>query len=411
MNIGLVGFGISNQAVYEHFKGSHKITVHNEHKIPLPYDASFVFGKDYLNCNEDVIFRSPSVRPDKINAQATVLCEAVYALNNLSATKICITGSDGKTTTSTLIYEILKNKRTYLGGNIGNPLICALDKGYDFIVSELSSFQLMDERAPACDTAIITNVTENHLDYHKDMDEYISAKERILENAKRIVLNYDNPILKRLGKKYKNAEYFSLNTPCEAYVKEGYIFLYGKKLLDVSKIKLKGSFNVLNVLASLIATHPYVDTEPQINAICSFSGVKNRMELIAEKNGIKFYNSSADTTPSRTLATLSHFDEQKCVIILGGSDKNLSYAVLGEPLLRVKASIIFGENKQKIASILNSQNVFLVNNLQEAVALGVSLCQNGDSLLLSPASASFDMFSSYVERGNTFASIVNQLQI
>ena len=411
MNIGLVGFGVSNQAVYEHFKGSHQITVHNERKIPLPNNVSFVFGKDYLNCNEDMVFRSPSVRRDKINTKAPVACEAIYALNNLSGTKICITGSDGKTTTSTLIYEILRNRRAYLGGNIGTPLINAINKEYDFIVSELSSFQLMDDCAPACDTAIITNVTENHLDYHKDMKEYILAKERILINANRIILNYDNSISRFLGEKYKNAEYFSLNTPCASYVKDGYIFLYGKKLLSVSEIKLKGSFNVLNVLASLIATHPYVDTESQINAVCSFSGVKNRMELIAEKNGIKFYNSSADTTPSRTLATLSHFDPKRCVLILGGSDKNLSYDVLKAPLSCVKASIILGENKQKILSALDSKSVFLVNNLQEAVALGVSLCQNGDSLLLSPASASFDMFSSYVERGNTFASIVKQLQI
>ena len=410
MNIGLIGFGVSNKAIYEHFRNSHKITIHNECKIPVPSDTELIFGNNYLECNEDVIFRSPSVRPDKIKANAPIYCEATYALKNLKGCKLCVTGSDGKTTTSSLIFEILKDKNAYLGGNIGNPLIYGLDKGYDFIVSELSSFQLMDSY-PLSQVAIITNITENHLNYHKSMAEYIEAKENLLRNAQHIILNYDDEILREIGKKYKNVSYFSLNTPCDAYYKNNLLYLQGKPLFSCDKIKLKGKFNLLNVLASILATYKYVDLKDIENAICGFGGVNNRLQLVRELDGIKFYNSSIDSTPSRTITTLSAFDLSKCVVILGGSDKNLTYNVLGSSLKNLKSAIVLGENKDKILASLNNyvKNLYVVNNLNEAISLGYKLCQNGDSLILSPASASFDMFSSYKERGEVFTQIVNNL--
>ncbi len=408
--LGLIGFGVSNQAVYNHFKNDFKITVHNRDAISVPSDVSSIFGDGYLNCSEDIIFRSPGVRPDKITTQSPVFCEAIYALSNLKGTKICVTGSDGKTTTSTLIYEILKRKNAFLGGNIGTPLIDAVCGGYDFIVSELSSFQLMDA-SPFCDTAIITGITENHLDYHTDMAEYISAKEGLLKNASRIILNYDNEISREIGKRYKNAEYFSLEYPCDAYICDGYFCIKNKKLFATDKIKLKGKFNLLNMLAAILATYDYAsDTEIE-NAICSFNGVANRLELVREIDGIKFYNSSVDSTPSRTLATLSAFDKGRCVIILGGSDKNLSYDILGENLRDIKAALVLGESREKIVAALSPYNIKIiaVNNLNEAVRIGFGLCKSGDFLILSPACASFDMFSSYVERGSRFKEIVNNL--
>ena len=407
MNIGLVGFGVSNKAIYEHFKDTHKITIHNKMKIPVPKCVNAIFGEGYLNCSEDIVFRSPSVRPDKINASCPIFCEATYALNKLGGTKICITGSDGKTTTSSLIYEVLRDKNAYLGGNIGRPLISAVKESYDFIISELSSFQLMDH-SPKCDVAIITNITENHLDYHKSMAEYIEAKENLVKNAKHIILNYDDEALREMGKKYKNVSYFSLNTPCDAYIDNGYIYLKGKRLFSVSQIKLKGKFNLLNVLASMLATYKYTDN---FDAICNFGGVENRLELVRDLNGIKFYNSSIDSTPSRTIATLSAFDKSRCVVILGGSDKNLSYDILGKELKSIKSAIILGENKQKILASLNNyvKNIFIVNNLKEAINLGYTLCENGDMLILSPASTSFDMFSSYKERGEQFKKAVQNI--
>lgn len=410
MSIGLIGFGVSNKAIYEHFKDNCKLTVHNYKEISLPSDVKAVFGENYLECNEDIVFRSPSVRPDKIKTDSPVFCEATYALEKLGGQKISITGSDGKTTTSSLIFEILKNKNAYLGGNIGSPLINAIGKCYDFIVSELSSFQLMDA-CPICDVAIITNITENHLDYHINMDEYILAKENLLKNAKHIILNYDDEILRKIGKKYRNVSYFSLNTPCDAYINNGYFCLNGKNLFSIDEIKLRGKFNLLNILASMLAAYRYVDLEEMKNAICSFSGVSNRLELVKELTGVKFYNCSIDSTPSRTVATLSAFDKSKCVVILGGSDKNLSYDILGKELKSIKSAIILGENKHKILASLNNnvKNIYIVNSLYEAVKLGYGLCKNGDNLILSPASTSFDMYSSYKERGENFRKAINNL--
>lgn len=407
MDVGLVGFGVSNKAIYEHFKDTCNITIHNENKISVPNGAKAIFGDGYLRCNEDIVFRSPVIRPDKIKTHSPVFCEATYALNKLTGTKICITGSDGKTTTSSLIYEILKHKNAYLGGNIGKPLISALEGGYDFIVSELSSFQLIDS-SPKCDAAIITGITENHLNWHRDMDEYIRAKENLLKNAKRIILNYDNEALRKIGKKYGNVCYFSLNHPCDAYIKDGCFCLKGKKLFATDKIKLMGKFNLLNALASMLATYEYASLEELENAICNFNGVASRLEFVRELKGIKFYNSSVDSTPSRTIATLSCFDKGKCVVILGGSDKNLSYDALRNHLSTV---ILLGENKHKILASLNNyvDKIYIVNDLKEAVTLGYNLCKSGDSLLLSPASASFDMFSSYKERGELFKKYVNKL--
>lgn len=410
MNIGLIGFGVSNKAVYEHFKKNHSICVHNENKIPVPEGVKAAFGKEYLNCDEDMVFRSPSVRQDRIKTHSPVFCEATYALDKLRGTKICITGSDGKTTTSSLIYEALKCKNAYLGGNIGKPLINAIGAGYDYIVAELSSFQLM-EAQPVCDVAIITGITENHLNYHTDMEEYISAKENLLRGAGRIILNYDDEILRRLGKKYDNVCYFSLNSPCDAYVKDGYFCLRGKRLFSTDKIRLRGKFNLLNVLACILATYEYASQTEIENAICNFRGVDNRLQLVRELNNVKFYNSSADSTPSRTASTLSAFDKDRTVIILGGSDKNLSYDILGKELEGIRAVILLGENKNKILASINKyvNKIYIVNDINEAVTLGYSLCKTGDSLLLSPASASFDMFSSYKERGEQFKKAVQNI--
>ena len=410
MDIGLIGFGVSNKALYEHFKGTCQITIHNEKEIPVPSDVNSIFGEGYLICNEDIAFRSPSVRPDKIYASCPVLSEVSYALSKLSGCKICITGSDGKTTTSTLIYEILKSKNAYLGGNIGKPLIKALDGSYDYIVSELSSFQLMDF-CPECDVAIITNITENHLNYHSDMAEYINAKEHIIKNAKRVILNYDDRILRKIGRKHSNVSYFSLNTPCDGYMKNQHFYLYGKKLFSVKNIKLRGKFNLMNILASMLATYEYATPTEMENAICNFSGVSHRLEFVREINKIRFYNSSIDSTPSRTIATLSAFDKSKSIVILGGSDKNLSYNILGHELKNIKAVIALGENKHKILASLNDhvKNIYLVNDLDEAILLGYKIANGGDNIILSPASASFDMYSSYKERGEDFKRIVNNL--
>lgn len=413
-SLALVGFGVSNQAVYQQFKGDYKITIHNPTKISVPKDASLIYNEHYLRCYEDIVFRSPSVKKSDIITDGPIYCESIYALNNMAKTKICVTGSDGKTTTCSLIFNILRGKNAFLGGNIGTPLLNAVNKGYDFIVGELSSFQLLNESV-LVDTAVITNITENHLDYHADMAEYIGAKESLLKNAKHIVLNYDDKILRELGNRYKDlgrsVEFFSLKEKADAYLDNGYLYLKGIKLFHRDKIKLAGDFNISNALAAILATYKHVSIDEICHGAISFNGVKNRLEFIRELKGIKFYNSSIDSTPSRTIASLSAFDITRCIVILGGRDKNLSYDILENHLKNAKAILVMGENRQKILNAIANCSVkaLLVNNMKEATSVAYSLADIGDNVILSPASTSFDMYESYVARGLDFIKHVNLL--
>ena len=212
-SVSLLGYGVSNSAVCECLlKNGIFPTVRNEKIVDLPNGANGIFGGDYLNAEEDVVFRSPAIRGEKISKDSRVYTEISFSLENTQAHKIGITGSDGKTTTATLIYEILKadEKASYLVGNIGNPLISYIDKieSNDFIVSELSSFQLFDY-TPSLDVAVVTSISENHLDWHKDMSEYVLSKRNIVKNAKCVVLNYDMPYRELFD--IKNTVYCSLS--------------------------------------------------------------------------------------------------------------------------------------------------------------------------------------------------------
>ena len=413
-SIGLVGFGASSKALALHFLPlGYNITIHSYEPIALPSGASGCFGENYLVCNEDIVFRSPSVRPDMIKATGRVLCESEYALSQLGGVKICITGSDGKTTTSTLIHKALCTEHNaFLGGNIGIPLTNAIGKNYDFIVSELSSFQLMDY-APTCDVAVITNITPNHLNWHKSMDEYKSAKESVLKNARHRVLCYDSMPVRALASKYKSVSLFSLSDLSGlgyegAYLKNEYIYLNDTRLISKNELSVMGDFNLLNVMACACATQSYVSRCNLIQAIREFKGVTHRCELVKKINGISLYNSSIDTTPSRTIATLSAFDKSKTIVILGGQDKGVSFEPLKSALASLRGAIVFGQSKDKILPHLKCKS-YVVNTLKEAVLCALSIARVGDFIVLSPACTSFDMFKDYKERGETFCKIANEI--
>lgn len=412
-SIALVGFGVSNKALYEHFLPlGYKINVHLEKEIPLPHGVNGIFGKDYLKCNEDLVFRSPSVRPDSIITSSRVLCESEYSLPRLTGKKICITGSDGKTTTTSLIGCVLDDFSTLVGGNIGTPLASGLGKGYDFVISELSSFQLMDFE-PECDVAIITSITPNHLNWHRDMDEYIGVKTRVLKHARARVLCYDYKDLRSLGALYDNVTYFSLSDlsslkGSRVYLRGEEIYYNSTRVLSKNEILLRGDFNILNVMATIGACAPYVSFNTLVDKIKAFKGVPHRLEFVKMVGDVSFFNSSIDTTPSRTLATLSAFDKSKTVAILGGQDKNLSYECLGEPLKNLRGAVLFGQSKNKILPHIKCR-ACVVNTLREAVLCAYSLAHRGDSVVLSPACTSFDMFDSYKARGEEFCKIVNEI--
>jgi UDP-N-acetylmuramoylalanine--D-glutamate ligase len=402
------------------------------------YNIPFSFGENYLSklIDFDLIFRSPSCRPDlpellkEAQRGAIITTEIEMLLELCPAKTIGITGSDGKTTTSTLIYEILKQKgyECYLGGNIGTPLFTKIEemRPDDIVVLELSSFQLMGINVSP-NIAVITNVTPNHLDIHKSYDEYIQAKSNIFKYQKEndvVILNYDNDITKNFAKITPGKTiFFSSKTKLTdgIILDEGIIKLCDNNLrrhvINTKNMKLRGIHNSENACAAIAATSSLVDIVDQVQVLTDFLGVEHRLEYVKEINEVKWYNDSIGTSPTRTIAGLYSFDET-IVLIAGGYDKHLDYEPLAKPILE-KASklILMGQTAKKINTVVTEElkqsdkklEIYNVNTLEEAVKKAKEIAAKGEIVLFSPASASFDMFKSFAERGEKFKELVNKL--
>jgi len=340
---------------------------------------------------------------------------------------ISITGSNGKSTTSTLIYNIfnLANKKTTLVGNIGNSFCgeVAKNKKQTYIV-EVSSFQLETIEKYRSNTACFLNFSENHLDRHFSLKNYFSTKTKIFKNSKNTdykILNYDDEKVKNI-KLNKNTFYFSRFERVKgAYVLDDKIYFnngkVAEKIINLNQIKLLGDHNIENVLcAILVAKLHKIKNEFIAKAIENFYGINHRIEFIEEINGIKFYNDSKSTTCKATLTALDCFKNDRVMLILGGSDKGFEFAELFQNLPECVVSIIaIGEVKEKIfkdAKEYKFYNINLLNSFEETVktAFNLSLSENLNVVLLSPATASFDMFKNFEERGNTFKKIVKEIK-
>ena len=393
-------------------------------------------GEGYLDdLTEDVIFRTPGMRPDL--PQLTAAVERGSALTSemevffevCPCPKIAVTGSDGKTTTTTIIAELLRRagKTVHLGGNIGHPLLAETGsmKPDDVAVLELSSFQLMTmTRSPHI--AVVTNLAPNHLDVHKDFQEYINAKENIFthQTAEDIaVFNADNPYtLEEASRAVGRARMFSRQKELE----DG-VFLRGdaiiaqhdgaeRQVMTTADIKLPGVHNIENYMAAIAAVDGLVPDEVIRDFAREFGGVEHRIELIRARNGVRWYNDSIASSPSRTIAGLNSFKE-KVILIAGGKDKGISYESLG-PVIndRVKLLILCGATagviRQSTEQAPNYEGLEIVDvaDYHEAVALANSRAREGDVVLLSPASTSFDRFANFMERGRVFKDIVNSLE-
>ena len=393
-------------------------------------------GEGYLDdLTEDVIFRTPGMRPDL--PQLTAAEERGSALTSemevffevCPCPKIAVTGSDGKTTTTTIIAELLRRagKSVHLGGNIGHPLLAETGsmKPDDVAVLELSSFQLMTmTRSPHI--AVVTNLAPNHLDVHKDFQEYINAKENIFthQTAEDIaVFNADNPYtLEEASRAVGRARMFSRQKELE----DG-VFLRGdaiiaqhdgaeRQVMTTADIKLPGVHNIENYMAAIAAVDGLVPDEVIRDFAREFGGVEHRIELIRTRKGVRWYNDSIASSPSRTIAGLNSFRE-KVILIAGGKDKGISYESLG-PVIndRVKLLILCGATagviRQSTEQAPNYEGLEIVDvaDYHEAVALANSRAREGDVVLLSPASTSFDRFANFMERGRVFKDIVNSLE-
>lgn len=447
--IAIIGLGTSNIPLldYLHDNKSNVTVFDNREieKIPknvmdkiTEYSMEFSFGKNYLSKlkNFDVIIRSPSCLPtvpelEEEEKRGALLTTEVELLMKMCPCKmIGVTGSDGKTTTTTLISEILK-KAGYVchtGGNIGTPLFTKLDeiKPEDVVVLELSSFQLMGmEVSP--DIAVVTNVTPNHLDIHKDFEEYIEAKKNIYRFQNKdgiVVLNKDNKITREYGITVKGKViYFSSQEKLDnGYIVDGDVIKecddkLRKHIVNTRQLHLKGVHNFENVCAAIAATRTLVDLDTAVEAIKEFKGVPHRIEFVKEVNGVKWYNDSASTTPSRAISALNAF-HQKVILIAGGSDKNLDYTEIAKPILdNVKVLVLMGKTSEKIFNAVKAEaerenkelDIYQADSLTQAIILAKRHSRENDVVLFSPASASFDMFKNMYDRGDQFRNIVNKM--
>lgn len=391
-------------------------------------------GADYLDHLEgaDVIFRTPGLRPDvpqiarAVAAGARLTSEMEAFLDLCPCRIIAVTGSDGKTTTTTIIAGLLKaaGYRTFVGGNIGHPLLCQVDdiRPDDMVVLELSSFQLMTVRqSPSI--AVVTNLSPNHLDIHRDMEEYVNAKKNIFayqDGCDRLVLNADNEITAGFAREARGAVIlFSRRGPVEGgvYLRDRTVMCAGRPVLTTGDILLPGLHNLENYMAAIAAVDGLVPDEVIREYARTFGGVPHRIELVRELEGARWYNDSIASSPSRTIAGLRSFP-QKVILIAGGYDKHIPYEALGPELVEhVKALLLTGDTAEKIkAAVLaapgyqaGAPEVIDCADLKEAVERARALAKPGDVVILSPASASFDRFKNFEERGNVFKELVNAL--
>lgn len=436
-NIGFLGIGRSNMPLIRMLSaegvlvtvrdGKEKGSFGDMEKELESLGVTMITGADYLeNLGvHDIIYKTPGMRGDKpeiLEAMAlgTILTSEMELFFELCPCKIfAVTGSDGKTTTTTLIYKILTEAgyTCHLGGNIGRPLIGDIEKikPSDFAVVELSSFQLFNMKKSA-DVAVITNISENHLDWHKDYEEYIEAKKNIFihqETDDLVVLNEDNYYTREMkDDKDGNVKTFSRKTEADVYLKDGAIWSDGIEIMKVSDIKIPGMHNVENYMAAIAATHFYVSPEDIKKVATTFGGVEHRNELVREVSGVFYYNDSIASSPTRTMATLSSFNE-KVILIAGGYDKNLNYEPLGPAIKdKVKHLVLVGATSDKIEAAAKNAGFSSIErtaDFKEAILMAKSVAEKGDKIVLSPASASFDMFKDFEQRGTIFKEIVNSL--
>ena len=386
-------------------------------------------GENYLDGVEaDVVFRTPGMHPANpaiqalVSRGAQVTSEMEVFFEVCPCTILAVTGSDGKTTTTTLVSEMLKaeGKTVWLGGNIGTPLLPLVRqmKPSDFAVVELSSFQLMDmKRSPA--RAVITNLAPNHLDIHKDMAEYVQAKTNIFryqdENGI-LILNADNPITAAFRGNGKTL-FFSRQKEADVCLVDGVICRHGEKVLKTSEILIPGVHNVENYMAAIAMVDGLVSDETIRQVARTFGGVEHRIELVRVKDGVRFYNDSIASSPSRTIAGLRSFPE-KVILIAGGYDKHIPYDVLGpEICAHVKKLFLGGATGEKIRQAVISCPEYDPKALEitdcgcfePAVRAAAAAAKTGDVVLMSPASAAFDQFKNFMVRGDFYKKLVKEL--
>lgn len=381
---------------------------------------------DILTSDFDYLIKNPGIRNDhkyvlfcnKYNIPVINEIEMAYHLLPKNVSIIGITGTNGKTTTTTLIYEVLRrgNRTVHLTGNLGYPLSSFLDKikENDIIVIEIAGHHLVNFKDFKTNISVLTNISEAHLDFHGNYDNYIKIKSKIFDHHDEndlAIVNYNNEESMKLVPKIKSRIlYFSSNdAKCDAYLSDDYIYINNDKFLNVNDTRLKGKHNFENMMCAILCgIEMNVDKEQIKDAIIDFGGVEHRLEFVRKINNIEFYNDSKSTNNKATQIALSAFSKP-IILILGGLDRGQSFDELAPYISNVKKIICYGETKNKIKefSETNNKECIVLNNLEEATKLSYQLAEADTIVLLSPACASWDQYKCFEDRGDEFKRIIN----
>ena len=386
-------------------------------------------GDTYMEVETDVVFRTPGMHPNnpglvKLREQGALVTSEMDAFFEVCPChKIAVTGSDGKTTTTTLISTMLKaaGNTVWLGGNIGTPLLPLTRqmKPEDYAVVELSSFQLMD-MTHSPEIAVVTNLAPNHLDVHKDMEEYVDAKRNIFrfqDGNGKLIVNADNAITDSFVGNGTTTKFARVGKADGTWVEDGVIVRRGTKVLETKDILIPGVHNIENYCTAILAVEGLVSDDIIRDVAKTFGGVEHRIELVRIKDGVRFYNDSIASSPSRTIAGLRSFKE-KVILIAGGYDKHIPYDVMGPVVCEhVKKLFLGGATGPQIrAAVENAPEykpgfpeIVDCENFEAAVRAAAAAAEAGDVVLMSPASAAFDQFKNFEYRGRFYKELVRSL--
>lgn len=427
MNVVLAGYGVEGKASFDYWsKLGHAVAIADERsEIDAPTGIRTILGSDaFSKLGEfDLIVRSPSISPKKLPYGDKVWSATNEFFAKCPVGIIGVTGTKGKGTTSSLIASILRaaGRTVQLVGNIGMPALKVLSEIHegDLVVYELSSFQLWDlKKSPQI--SVILGIEPDHLDIHENMEDYVAAKRNISAHRKSsawVFYNGNNEISSAIAASVTvdDPEYRKPNDYTKLEIEDGYFTAMGRKLAPVSALQLPGAHNIENTKAAISALLPILDSIPDAafdQGLRDFTGLPHRLKFVAEKRGVKYYDDSIATTPGSAIAAMKSFEQPK-ILILGGSDKGAMYDEVVECAKRTGTRIIaIGQTGAQIAALCEAAGIPVTRvegYMNDVVATASQAASQGDVVILSPASASFDQYKSYADRGEKFVQAVSNL--
>ncbi len=374
---------------------------------------------DYVIKNPGIKYDNPVVvKAKELGIKVINEIEMAYSFLDKSVNIIGVTGSNGKTTTTTLISEFMKNSfdNVYLGGNIGIPLSNFVRdiKPNSYLVLEISDHQLCDMYDFKTNVSVLTNITPTHLDFHKSYEVYQMTKKKIFNNHTSddlAVINKDDEVSMKITDDIKSTKvYYGHDKTNLAYYDEEGIYYDGKLVIKLDDIILKGKHNYQNIMGAIIAVKKYGVTNEVIQKVLKeFKGVEHRLEYVDTINGVTYYNDSKATNCVSTITALNSFDKPT-ILLLGGYDRGHSFHDLDDSMKNVKCVVCFGETKNRIEEFCNDLNIRCYKNdtLKEAMNVVKDICTPGDVVLLSPACASWDQYDKFEDRGDEFKNLVRE---